>query len=485
MKYVLYSCGEQPINKHFLQMERHLYDKDVIGCVQRNVVFWCEKGYGQWFWSLQDIRLLNKDGEKLLDHQKALSSIEETKKAVKTYWSEAENLLESLNLGVAQKELAVDYEKYSAALRRVYAHFNTTVAHTTHAVETRLKSILFEKFPDNAEDYFVSLTTPEEPGLLLEELREWAQVLKNPSGEAILAHARKYPINLANVFSNSAAVRWGGERIESNSLEQVENRISEAEEGKREVKLAQKEILEKLGSEQAEELSWFLRQGAIGRLLVKNCWNGEAFHLLPFFKKISLLGGCSVRDAYAFHTWREVCGLLHNNRALSEEELARRREYCLLYFSGERIALYSGEKALLKKKRALDSSLPPQDTKVIYGAIANKGIVSGKAIIIRADNPDEISKTAKSLKGDYILVAGMTNPTMVPLFSKVKGIVTDEGGSTCHAAVLSREFKLPCLVGCKVATLVLKEGEEIILDANAGFVRRSLHAESQQAQKKK
>jgi len=455
-------------------MERHVYDQDVVGCVQQDIVFWSEKGYGQWFWSEEDLAHLRKDGEKLLDTKNARSSVEETKKAVEEYWSQARTLLSTVESKGSPLDLANQYEKYSYALRRVYAHFNTSVAYTTFSVESRLKEIILKATSNDVDSQFILLTSPEKPDLLSDELIAWLSVLKNPTDEAILLHARRYPISLANVLSESAVIKWGRDRIAASSLQEIEDRIREADKRRRELKLNQEKILAKLASREAEELSWFLRESTRCRLLVKNCWNGEVFLLLPFFKKIASLGECSVKDAYFFYTRPEVMSLLRNKVKISGEELRKRKKACLLLFSAGKIELFSGKAALDEKKQLLGDSLPAKDVLAIRGTIANRGKVSGKARIIRTENPNEIRLIANSIEGDCILVAGMTNPTMIPLFSKVKGIITDEGGATCHAAVLSREFGLPCIVGCKIATLILKDGEDVLLDATAGVVRRKL-----------
>lgn len=64
----------------------------------------------------------------------------------------------------------------------------------------------------------------------------------------------------------------------------------------------------------------------------------------------------------------------------------------------------------------------------------------------------------------------MTNPDMVPAMRKAAGVVTDEGGRTCHAAIVSRELQIPCIVGSKNATKVLKTGDTVTADATRGIV---------------
>ena len=74
-------------------------------------------------------------------------------------------------------------------------------------------------------------------------------------------------------------------------------------------------------------------------------------------------------------------------------------------------------------------------------------------------------------KNKEILVSSMTTPSMVPIMKKAAAFITDEGGITCHAAILAREMKKPCIIGTKVATKALKDGDLVEVDADKGMVR--------------
>jgi len=103
----------------------------------------------------------------------------------------------------------------------------------------------------------------------------------------------------------------------------------------------------------------------------------------------------------------------------------------------------------------------------ITGIIASKGsgFARGKVRIIF--NPKRVSRFEK---GD-ILVAPMTSPEYIFVIKKSAAVITDEGGLTSHAAIISRELGLPCLVGTKIATKVLKDGDLVEVDANKGAVK--------------
>lgn len=78
---------------------------------------------------------------------------------------------------------------------------------------------------------------------------------------------------------------------------------------------------------------------------------------------------------------------------------------------------------------------------------------------------------SKIKKGD-ILVSSDTTPDFVPIFHKVSAIITDEGGVICHAAIVAREMKIPCVVGTKSATQVFKDNDVVELDAENGIIKK-------------
>jgi phosphohistidine swiveling domain-containing protein len=104
------------------------------------------------------------------------------------------------------------------------------------------------------------------------------------------------------------------------------------------------------------------------------------------------------------------------------------------------------------------------DIKEIKGQTAFKGKVRGIARVILD------RRNANELKAGEILVTTMTSPDFVPAMKLSAGIITNEGGILCHAAIMSRELGRPCLIGAKIATDVIKTGQMIILDADAGVI---------------
>lgn len=148
-----------------------------------------------------------------------------------------------------------------------------------------------------------------------------------------------------------------------------------------------------------------------------------------------------------------------------ESQLKKRSAGALYYVYGRTgIRWYTGQKANLLH-RLLEKQLIKRSDE-IKGMVACPGKIVGevKRIITKKD-------FSKMDKGD-ILVTQMTRPEFMPVVSKAKAIITDEGGLTCHAAIISRELKIPCIIGTQVATSVLKSGDKVEVDAVKGIVKK-------------
>lgn len=108
----------------------------------------------------------------------------------------------------------------------------------------------------------------------------------------------------------------------------------------------------------------------------------------------------------------------------------------------------------------------PKAFNQVTGQIAKKGLVQGKVRVLN------FKKEIPLLKKGEILVTSMTTPDYLPAMYNAVGFVTDEGGITCHAAIVARELGKPCVIGTKFATQIFKTGDMVELDANKGIVKK-------------
>jgi pyruvate,water dikinase len=104
------------------------------------------------------------------------------------------------------------------------------------------------------------------------------------------------------------------------------------------------------------------------------------------------------------------------------------------------------------------------DLSEIKGFASSAGIAEGPARVLKA-----LADVVKLQQGE-IMVSPSTNPSWAPVFTKIKGAVTDIGGLTSHAAIVSREYGLPAVTGTGIATQVIKTGDIIRLDGSTGIV---------------
>lgn len=112
----------------------------------------------------------------------------------------------------------------------------------------------------------------------------------------------------------------------------------------------------------------------------------------------------------------------------------------------------------------IDSEVNYKNSELI-GISAFPGKVTGRVRIVRN------FEDSQTLKIGEVMVSPMTTPDYLGAIKKVAAIVTDEGGITCHAAIIAREMKVPCVIGTKCATEVLNDGDLVEVDSDNGTVR--------------
>lgn len=153
---------------------------------------------------------------------------------------------------------------------------------------------------------------------------------------------------------------------------------------------------------------------------------------------------------------------------IDKEEIKKRMENCTITWKeGEpTYKIYTGENALKHEKDLFLDESKTNEVVEIRGMVASQGKVQGKVRVMMS--PEE----ARDMEDGEVLVTSMTSPDFIVAIKKAAAIVTNEGGVACHAAIVSREFGVPCIVGTGIATKVLKTGDFVEVNANHGFVRK-------------
>ena len=200
-------------------------------------------------------------------------------------------------------------------------------------------------------------------------------------------------------------------------------------------------------------------------------YNYYAFYFEPFFKEIAARLNITYEELVSMR-FNEIEKSLASDSADADARLAvprrdlkDRYEDHALVFAKDDVYVISGRELAQYRQELLEGA--KSDVSEFKGAVAFESDkpIKGKVMIIKSD------KQINSFKSGSILVTQMTNPTYLPAMKKSKAIITDEGGLLCHAAIVARELSIPCVIGTKIATKVLRDGDMVDVDASRGIVK--------------
>jgi len=165
-----------------------------------------------------------------------------------------------------------------------------------------------------------------------------------------------------------------------------------------------------------------------------------------------------------FMLYGEVKDGLTEGKVLSKKYLQNRFKECVLFTQKDFEAIYTGND--LKKLTKNLGRIFDKNQKELIGQTAQPGYAKGIVkVIMRAKDIHKMNK------GD-ILVSIATDPDIVPAMKIAGAIVTEQGGITSHAAIVSRELGIPCVIGTKIATKIFKDGDMVEVDASKGIVKK-------------
>jgi len=166
---------------------------------------------------------------------------------------------------------------------------------------------------------------------------------------------------------------------------------------------------------------------------------------------------------------------LFDNEYVSYEELNLRKDASVAMSNGYNIKYYTGELAntFISRVKAIYESQASAD---IIGQVANRGemqYITGTVRLINVDygNLEQMEKEMLNMNQSEILVSEFTSPELMIACKKAKAIITDLGGMLSHAAIVSREMGIPCIVGTEHASRSFKNGDNIRIDLDLGTVK--------------
>lgn len=197
---------------------------------------------------------------------------------------------------------------------------------------------------------------------------------------------------------------------------------------------------------------------------VMNCYffkNGVIDNVLKYISKTFLKNN----DAYYLYS-DEIISLFDN--IIPDKKLISERKKCYTAIANPQLFKFNFEDALEINKNLTSF----ENTKEIKGVGVNPGKIKGKVIICpMLKSHDEISRINKKMNKGDILITESTSPDVLILCNKASAIVAEQGGYLSHAAIISRELGIPCIVWAINSTRVLKNGDYVEIDADKGLVK--------------
>lgn len=236
----------------------------------------------------------------------------------------------------------------------------------------------------------------------------------------------------------------------------------------KQLKLKQKELEKKLGLNEEER---YLFSVAREFMYLKGLRMEVLFGIYACWSKLleELAKRWQIEKKLLYYTCiNELLNWLKQNKKPNQKILKERSKFCVCVAKTEfdEVILAGDQARKFLKSQTYKEDKKLENVLVIHGTVASLGYAKGKVKIV-----NKISEINKVENGD-ILVSVATYPALLPAMKKAAAIITDSGGITSHAAIVAREMKKPCIIGAKIATKILQDGDWVELDTKKGDIRR-------------
>jgi phosphoenolpyruvate synthase/pyruvate phosphate dikinase len=320
---------------------------------------------------------------------------------------------------------------------------------TQKIIKQRSTKSIFQNFESNQLEEKIKEEDQKTFKLLYKHYQKWSWLLYGYKGPA---YTFEYFLE-----------RWQVIIQENVSPSKVLKKIIRKEE---KIKMEQKQLLQKLKFNNYQLKLLKIAQEII---FIKEFRKGALYHGMycyePCFKEISRRLCITINQVWAMNLW-EIFECLKNKK-VNQNELNSRLQEAICCVDRKKYFVYSDKKAKKIFNRLLKEKIPnKKEVQELNGTCACPGYAQGRVKIIEI--PEDMIKMER---GD-ILVSETTYPSLVPAMKKASAIVTNAGGLTCHAAIVSRELKIPCVVGTKIANKILDDGDLVEVDATKGIVKK-------------
>jgi len=484
--HAIFPVGEMPLN---------IFKKN-YGDSFKITVFFVSKDYIDWYWNDEDMIRLRNSAIKKTNQNKLflkqllktwLKKVDKFRAIFKTINAERLanlNNKQILSLYNAFYQAYIDEYSMACCLQDPFS------MHSDRFLEPAFRKALKGDF----EKYFVLLMSPVTDSFInraqldlyrLQRLIEKNKGLslvfkKNKAKDLALTLKKRFPSFYTKLTTHSRKYHWlqnnyakvlyldqqfFAEQLQALIQKKVdaEVEIKKIVGDLRRVKLQKTQLIKKLAlSKELKNLISMVEVFGFMQDERKKYVLISSYYQKLFRDEIGKRAGLN-KDQMDYTVFHEMSDILLNGK-VDLKVLAERKKACLCVQTLKGWEIVTGSEA----ERAFNKvfKADQKKTQEIKGQSASLGKVVGPVKIIRKTHDME------NMHPGDILFASMTRPEMIIAIKKAAGIVTDEGGITCHAAIVSREMGIPCIIGTKVGTQVFKDGDMVEVDANKGIVRK-------------
>lgn len=473
--------------------------KKEVGIVEKNVVFYFDAKEGsQFYFESSEMKKASEYGfKRFSDKKKVEEYIKYSKNKIREVDVSYNNFLKQKWRSNSPEKLLEMYKEHLIIYEGPYAPFHACQPQYFEKLENYVLSNIKKAVPEErVEDVYSALTTSSKDDALAREEIEWLKIvdmfvserpevkefdkrnLNENEMSMIKNHSDKY-IYLGTVEAHDA---WDIDHyiklLNKDVHSDVRERRKKLFKRKDILTNQKKEILSKYNiSEEVLVICNNLSKIGLNRLDLRFSWTKASYMNIEILNELVSRDVHLAIDENTISALRldEVLSILSDDSIISESEIDRRKK-SFLFFSDDfvnkytdEIEFFSGEEAIKKKSELIEEEQSYGEE--VTGNVASKGKVAGKVSLFLWTDKD-MTKKMEEMEEGSILVAGQTRPFLMPAIKKAAAIVTDEGGITSHAAIVSRELGVPCVIGTKIGTKVFKDGDMVEVDAENGVVRK-------------
>lgn len=455
---------------------------------ESNAVIYYQDGLGTQFYN--QVAELKKSAEFGFDRFTKDEQVAYYVKKSQKYIREVDDEYAKFNTKDLSKENLLNLLiKYLDVYNNVYTLYHAGQPQYFNKIEEYLKTNIEKSYPrDRAVEIYNTLSSSDDIDVIKIEELEWLSIVKEAQDQVgknysftqenisqfvdLKKKIEKHSENYIFLGTVEAYVPWNFDHylnlLNKEISSDIDSKIAEIIDSKERVRSEKQKIVAE--GKISNELSVIANNmGLLGnnRLATRFSWSKASHMYIEVMHEIAKRNNINQKAIWDYRL-EEVKSLLLSGEKLSDTEFKKRRKSYLFYTKDGEINFYFGEDAIEMKKELISEEF--KDIKEFKGNIACKGKITGRVIRFSWIE-EELAKKMEQMNQGDILVAGQTRPFLMPAIKKAGAIITDEGGITCHAAIVSRELNIPCIIGTKIATKVLKDGDMVEVDADHGIVR--------------